>query len=49
VTVDRQLLAAMEAGLPNCCGVAVGLDRLLMLRQGLDDIDDVMSFSLRRC
>ena len=49
VTVDRQLLAAMQTGLPHCCGVAVGLDRLLMLRQGLDDIDAAMSFSLRRC
>ncbi|MGB5466232.1 MAG: EF-P lysine aminoacylase EpmA [Sedimenticolaceae bacterium] len=49
VTMDRRLLAAMQTGLPNCCGVAVGLDRLLMLRQGLDDIDGAMSFSLRRC
>lgn len=49
VTVDRQLLAAMRTGLPDCCGVAVGLDRLLMLRQGLDDLDATMSFSLRRC
>lgn len=49
VTVDRQLLAAMQTGLPSCCGVAVGLDRLLMLRQGLDDLDAAMSFSLRRC
>ena len=49
VTVDRQLLAAMQTGLPDCCGVAVGLDRLLMLRQGLDDLDATMTFSLRRC
>ncbi len=49
VTVDHQLLAAMQTGLPDCCGVAVGLDRLLMLRQGLDDIDAAMSFSIRRC
>lgn len=49
VTVDRQLLAAMRTGLPDCCGVAVGLDRLLMLRQGLDDLDATMTFSLRRC
>jgi lysyl-tRNA synthetase class 2 len=49
VTVDRQLLAAMQTGLPDCCGVAVGLDRVLMLRQGLDDLDAAMSFSLRRC
>ena len=48
VVVDRQLLAAMDAGLPDCAGVAVGLDRVLMLRLGLDDIDKVLSFSLNR-
>lgn len=49
IRVDRRLLAAMESGLPDCAGVAVGLDRVLMLRQGLDDIDDVLAFSLQRC
>lgn len=48
IVVDRQLLAAMEAGLPDCAGVAVGLDRVLMLRLGYDDIDGVLSFSLSR-
>jgi lysyl-tRNA synthetase class 2 len=49
VHVDGRLLGAMQHGLPDCAGVAVGLDRLLMLRLGLNDIDQVMSFSLRRC
>lgn len=48
IVVDRQLLAAMDAGLPDCAGVAIGLDRLLMLRLGFDDIDAVLSFSLNR-
>ena len=49
IKVDRLLLGAMQHGLPDCSGVAVGLDRLLMLRLGERDIDRVLSFSLQRC
>jgi len=49
IRVDRLLLGAMQHGLPDCSGVAVGLDRLLMLRLGEKDIDRVLSFSLQRC
>lgn len=42
--MDRQLLAAMNHGLPECSGVAVGLDRLLMLLTGSSDIRDVLAF-----
>ncbi|MCK5880441.1 MAG: EF-P lysine aminoacylase GenX [Sinobacterium sp.] len=36
--VDKQFLSAMEQGLPACSGVAVGVDRLLMLSLAVDDI-----------
>lgn len=49
IKVDRLLLGAMQHGLPDCSGVAVGLDRLLMLRLGENEIDRVLSFSLQRC
>lgn len=49
VRVDRHLLEALEAGLPDCCGVAVGLDRALMLRLGATDLDAVIGFSFERC
>lgn len=42
---DTALLAALEAGLPDCCGVALGLDRLLMACAGLTNISDVVSFA----
>jgi lysyl-tRNA synthetase class 2 len=44
VRIDERLLAALDAGLPPCCGVALGFDRLLMLVGGLEKIDAVLSF-----
>ncbi len=46
--VDERLLAALEQGLPSCAGVAVGLDRLLMLAAGLSDIREVLAFPTER-
>jgi len=46
--VDDYLIAALQAGLPPCSGVALGLDRLLLCALELDDIDQVIGFSLGR-
>ncbi len=45
---DQHLIAALESGLPECSGVAIGLDRLLMLLSGSESIDDVLSFPIHR-
>ena len=44
VSMDENLLSALHAGLPNCAGVALGLDRLLMLASGSKCVQDVMAF-----
>jgi len=46
--VDENLLQALEFGLPDCTGVALGFDRLLMAVCGLDEIGSAMSFDLGR-
>jgi lysyl-tRNA synthetase class 2 len=43
--IDENFLAALVNGLPDCCGVAVGFDRLLMLQQHKKSINDVLPFS----
>jgi len=45
---DRRLIAALEAGLPPCSGMAIGLDRLLMVLSKSTLIDDVLSFAIHR-
>ncbi|HUF71328.1 MAG TPA: EF-P lysine aminoacylase EpmA [Gammaproteobacteria bacterium] len=42
--IDAELLAALEAGLPECAGVAVGLDRLIGLLMGADSLAEAVSF-----
>lgn len=48
VPVDEYLLAALAHGLPDCAGVALGIDRLLMLMTKAHDISDVISFPIQR-
>ena len=45
---DSRLLAAMEAGLPACTGVALGFDRVVMLAAGATTLSEVMAFPFDR-
>lgn len=46
--IDEYLLAALTHGLPNCSGVALGIDRLIMLAGQHDCIQNVISFDFSR-
>lgn len=45
---DANLIRALEAGLPACSGVALGVDRLLMLLRSLPDVAAAMPFDWAR-
>lgn len=45
---ESRLLAAMEAGLPDCAGVALGFDRVCLLAAGAADLSQVMPFPFDR-
>lgn len=45
---DQRLIDALSSGLPDCAGVAMGVDRLLMLQQQLQHLDDVIAFPINR-
>lgn len=43
--VDPRLLAALDHGLPDCAGVALGLDRLLAVLHGRERLEEVLAFT----
>jgi len=42
--IDQNLIAALTHGLPECSGVALGIERLMMCLLGHKSIDQVMGF-----
>ncbi len=42
--IDHHFLAALESGMPDCAGVALGIERLLMAMLATDDIADVLAY-----
>lgn len=46
--LDEHLLAALAKGMPDCAGVALGFDRVVMLATGRERIADVLGFGFDR-
>ncbi|WP_407331982.1 elongation factor P--(R)-beta-lysine ligase [Enterovibrio sp. 27052020O] len=46
--IDHHLIEAIRYGLPDCAGVALGVDRLIMLALGKSHIDQVVAFPVER-
>ncbi len=44
--IDQHLIDALEAGMPQCAGVALGVDRLVMLALDKHHISEVITFSI---
>ena len=42
--IDERFLSALSAGMPPAGGIALGLDRLLMVKTGVTDIREVLAF-----
>jgi lysyl-tRNA synthetase class 2 len=47
--IDTNLITALSQGLPQCAGVALGIDRLIMLALKAEHIEQVVSFPIERC
>lgn len=43
--LDTEFLKALKSGMPQCAGVAVGFDRLMMLRHQANSLADVIPFT----
>jgi lysyl-tRNA synthetase class 2 len=48
IPIDENFLAALDSGFPNCAGVALGIDRLLMLLMNTNSIKDVIIFPINQ-
>jgi lysyl-tRNA synthetase class 2 len=46
--IDHNLLGALQHGMPECSGVALGVDRLIMIALGADSLSEILAFPVMR-
>jgi lysyl-tRNA synthetase class 2 len=46
--IDKQFINALVSGIPQCAGVALGIDRLMMIALDKQSIDQVITFPINR-
>lgn len=46
--IDTKFITALQHGIPECAGAAMGIDRLIMALLGIDDISKVQTFPFDR-
>ncbi|QLB12753.1 lysyl-tRNA synthetase class 2 [Bisgaardia hudsonensis] len=44
--IDHRFISALKSGMPNCSGVALGIDRLIMIALGSETIEEVIAFNI---
>ncbi|WP_367670461.1 elongation factor P--(R)-beta-lysine ligase [Sodalis-like secondary symbiont of Drepanosiphum platanoidis] len=44
--IDKYFISALKYGLPSCSGISIGIDRLLMILTKMNNIKDIISFSI---
>ncbi len=42
IEIDDGFIQSLNQGLPDCAGVALGVDRLLMIKLGVENLEDVL-------
>jgi lysyl-tRNA synthetase class 2 len=48
IPIDSRFLTALKLGMPNSSGVAVGIDRLFMAKENIQNIEDVLAFPFKK-
>jgi len=46
--IDMRLVEALQSGMPDCAGIALGIDRLILLKAKASHIDEILAFPIER-